>query len=368
VFLALRDLRFARGRFALMGIVVGLIAVLAVLLTGLANGLVNDGVSALRSMPATHLAFEPGVEGNLFSRSSVDPAQARRWSQVPGVREATPYGNALAHAKEARTGKDVDIAVFGVEPGSFLAPEPDTGRPLEAGADGVLVSRKLTDEGIKVGDTLVVERSEVRLPVVGTVGDASYGHVAVVYAPLKTWQRVQYGLPGDPPAAAFEVATAIALDGEPGSGAPDARVLSLEESYGHSPGYTAEQSTMKMIQFFLYVISMFVVGAFFVVWTVQRKDEIALVRALGGSVGYLVRDAVAQVLVVLVSATVVGAALGAGLIALIMSAAPAMPIALVPGPIMTAMALLVALGVLGTVAALRRITSTDPLLALGGNR
>jgi putative ABC transport system permease protein len=368
MFLALRDLRFARGRFLLMGTVVGLIAVLAVLLTGLSGGLVNDGVSALRNLPATHLAFEPGVEGNLFSRSTVDPAQARQWSEVPGVQKAAPYGNALAHAKEARTGKDVDIAVFGLEPGSFIAPEPATGRPLEAGDDGVLVSRKLTDEGIKVGDTLVVERSGVRLPVVGTVGDASYGHVAVVYAPLKTWQRIQYGLPGEPPAEAFKVATAIALDGTPGSGAPDAQVLAMKESYGHSPGYSAEQSTMKMIQFFLYVISMFVVGAFFVVWTVQRKDEIALVRALGGSVGYLVRDAVAQVLVVLVGATAAGAAIGAGLIALIENAAPAMPIALVPGPIVTAMVLLIALGVLGTVAALRRITSTDPLLALGGNR
>lgn len=368
MFLALRDLRFARGRFALMGTVVGLIAVLAVLLTGLATGLVNDNVSGLRSLPATHLAFQPGVDGNLFSRSTVDPALAQEWAKVPGVRAATPYGNTLAHAKEERSGKDVDVAVFGVEPGSFMAPEPLTGDPLGSREDGVLISRKLVDEGLKIGDTLVVERSEVRLPVIGTIGDVSYGHVAVVYAPLKTWQRIHYGLPGEPPEEAFKAATAIALDGEPGAGGPKAEVLSREESYGQSPGYSAEQATMQMIQFFLYVISMFVVGAFFVVWTIQRRDEIALVRALGGSAGYLLRDAIAQVLVVLVSATAVGTAVGAGMIALLRRAAPGMPIAWAPGPIITAMALLVVLGVLGALAALRRITSVDPLLALGGNR
>lgn len=42
MFLALRDLRFARGRFALMGAVVALIAVLGVLLSGLASGLADS--------------------------------------------------------------------------------------------------------------------------------------------------------------------------------------------------------------------------------------------------------------------------------------------------------------------------------------
>ena len=49
MFLALRELTFARGRFALMGAVIALIAVLTVMLSGLASGLVNDGVSGLKA-------------------------------------------------------------------------------------------------------------------------------------------------------------------------------------------------------------------------------------------------------------------------------------------------------------------------------
>lgn len=54
MFLALRDLRFARGRFALMGAVVALIAALGVLLSGLASGLADAGISGLRALPMTH--------------------------------------------------------------------------------------------------------------------------------------------------------------------------------------------------------------------------------------------------------------------------------------------------------------------------
>ncbi len=61
MFLALRDLSFARGRFALMGLVVTLIAFLTVLLSGLSVGLVNDGVSGLQRMPVT--AFRRVVMG-----------------------------------------------------------------------------------------------------------------------------------------------------------------------------------------------------------------------------------------------------------------------------------------------------------------
>ncbi|GHH86333.1 hypothetical protein GCM10018793_57800 [Streptomyces sulfonofaciens] len=51
MFLALRDLRFARGRFALMGAVVALIAVLGVLLSGLASGLADAAYPACARCP-----------------------------------------------------------------------------------------------------------------------------------------------------------------------------------------------------------------------------------------------------------------------------------------------------------------------------
>ena len=47
MFLALRSLQFQRARFALIGLVISLLALLTVMLSGLSTGLVNDGVSGL---------------------------------------------------------------------------------------------------------------------------------------------------------------------------------------------------------------------------------------------------------------------------------------------------------------------------------
>lgn len=70
MFLALREIAFARGRFAIMGSVVALIAILMVLLSGLSVGLVNDGVSGLQRMKATSFAFQEDIgKDAAFSRS-----------------------------------------------------------------------------------------------------------------------------------------------------------------------------------------------------------------------------------------------------------------------------------------------------------
>ena len=47
VFLAIRDIRFAKGRFALMGGVVALITLLLVMLSGLTAGLADQSTSAI---------------------------------------------------------------------------------------------------------------------------------------------------------------------------------------------------------------------------------------------------------------------------------------------------------------------------------
>ncbi len=370
MFLALRDLRFARGRFLLMGSVVALIAVLSVLLSGMSSGLVSDGISGLRALPATHFAFESGVTGDLFSRSVVQRPTWEGWAKVSGVTASTPYGNLLAHATSQR-GDEVDLALFGVVPGSFLAPQPTQGSALSAGSNGVLISPKLRDAGIRVGDTLTVDRVGTKLQVVGTVGGASFGHVGVVFAPLTVWQEVHYGLPGTVPATAYDQATAVALRLAPGTDTVAAdqqlgtHTITVVTSYAASPGFTAETATMTLIRLFLYLISALVVGAFFTVWTVQRRQEIALVKALGGSRRYLLRDAAAQVLAVLVGATVVGALVGVGLGALI---GRGVPFSLEAGSVLASCLLLVVLGLVGALGAVRRVTAVDPLIALGGNR
>jgi hypothetical protein len=180
MFLARRDLVAAKGRFLLMGTVVALIAMLGVLLAGLAAGLVEAGTSGLESLDFTDLAFQPGAEST-FSRSFLEPSTVQDLAAVPGT-SATPLGVSLFNARHdsadsvATTDDVVDVALFGVEPAGFLAPDVSTGDGLAtSGGDGVVISRQLADDGVAVGDTLTLGLDERELRVVGVTDGGTYG-------------------------------------------------------------------------------------------------------------------------------------------------------------------------------------------------
>ena len=225
MFLALRELSFAKGRFSLMGAVIALISVLTVILSGLSSGLVNDGVSGLKAMPATAFAFDEGTKtDNAFSRSVVDQDQIQSWRDQEGVAEAAPMGSSMMNAT-SDSGRQVDLAFFGIEPDSFLAPEVSEGRHVGPIA-GVVVSETARDEGIELGTVLTLDRIDTELTVIGfTQGQATFGHVDIAYLPLVTWQLIAAGqAPAGAPTADhvdgldFELASVVALraaDGTP---------------------------------------------------------------------------------------------------------------------------------------------------------
>ncbi|MCD6639755.1 MAG: ABC transporter permease [Nocardioides sp.] len=375
-FLALRELSFARGRFALMGAVVALVAVLMVLLSGLSAGLVNDGVSGLQKLPVTSLAFQHDVEeSSAYSRSIVTTDAVEPWREQPGVAAAAPFGNTLVNGR-TDSGVEIDLALFGVELGSFLDPDVEDGSRL-AGDGEVVISASAAEQGIDVGDTIVLEPSGMELRVVGTLaGQHTFGHVDIAYLSLRSWQEARAGVrAGDEvPDRVYREATAVAVQADDGGNvdlaAGDAAAkttsMTLEDSFGASPGYTAETSTLQLIQAFLYAISALVVGAFFTVLTIQRRGEIAVLRAMGASKRYLLQESLLQSVVLLVVSAAVGIGVGLGMGVAV--SATEMPFALEPWPIAGATLLLLGLGVAGAAVAVLRITRVDPLTALGGNR
>jgi len=360
MFLAARDLRRNWRRFSLVGLVVGLVAVLSTVLAGLADGLVRDGTSGLRALPITHLAFEPHAKA-VFSRSTLDRHALDAWRRTPGV-EATPIGVSFVNAAPVSRGPSLDLALFGVEPGSFLQRGDAAGRGR--GLPGLVLADELRDEGARVGDRYRIGGSGVTLPVIGFTFGGSYGHVPIAYVSLRTWQAIAYG--GDPRGRFSAIALNVG-DGAIDLSAVDRRAgtetLTKQEAYDGSPGFSAEMATMTLIRGFLLVISALIVGAFFTVLTVQRTRQIGLLKALGASSGYVLRDGVAQMGAVVLVATALGALVGAGIVAALSGGA--VPVALSVGSIVTSAALLVAAGHVGSLVAFRRIATVEPAVALG---
>lgn len=364
MYVALRELKAARGRFLLVGLVIGLVALMTTLLSGLANGLVDDGISGLRRLPMTHLAFQPGADST-FSRSTLTERNLAAWESQPGV-EASALGVSFVNAR-TESGKTVDVALFGVPEGSFLAPRRDAEQAL-AGGPGLVLSHEFEEQGIRAGDELTIIGVDRKIPVLGFTYAGSYGHVDIAFTQLGTWQELLYGdnaqgrfsaiaLRSDDPDRVDEIAPKVDRVAE-------TEVVTKEQAYSGSPGYSGETQTMSMIRWFLLVISALIVGSFFVVWTIQRTPQIALLKALGASRSYVARDAIGQLGVVLVLAAAGGGLLAFGLGALV--GGTAVPFRLEIGSALSALVTLVAVGLIGCLAGIRRVTSVDPAMALRG--
>ncbi|HLS64474.1 MAG TPA: ABC transporter permease, partial [Ruania sp.] len=92
MFVAVRDLVFARGRFALMGGVVALITLLVVLLSGLTAGLARENTSAVLALPGDEVVFAAPAEGQSpsFAESQIPDGAADLWADTPGVQQVEP--------------------------------------------------------------------------------------------------------------------------------------------------------------------------------------------------------------------------------------------------------------------------------------
>jgi putative ABC transport system permease protein len=358
VYVALRDIRFARGRFALMGAVVTLITTLVVFLYGLTGGLASDASSAVADLPVQSIVFgaphgaTPEVS---FSDSGIDAAQQAAWQSALGAEAVQPLG--IAMSRMTATGGATAVSVIGAS--APLLPPLLSG---SAPADGqVAVSRTTaSDDGVTVGGTVTV--GSQRLTVSAITADRSYGHAPSVWTTESTWQQV----------SGAQQPSALALTTAAGSGtaaldrAQNTDTVSRGAALAGINGYSAEQGSLQLIQGFLFAVSALVIGAFFTVWTVQRRPDIAVLKAVGASSGYLVRDALGQALILLLLGTFTGAAIG--LLGGALLSGGGMPFTLGAATVAVPVLAMVLLGLLGAALAVRRITSVDPLTALGANR
>ena len=356
MFVALRDLRFARGRFVLIGSVVALITVLVGFLSGLTGGLATQNISAVLSIPADRVVFSaPTTDGAAasFSDSTITEQQTTDWDTAAGVTSAEPIGisQTRAEAGDAR----IAIAIFGVRPGfNATAPSQDGRVSLSAPA--------ANDLDVAIGDDVTIAGTTYTVETIAV--DAWYSHTPVVEMTLSDWQAYSAAT-GNPDA----YATVLAVTGSPDWETVDTAISTVSQTILGSltalSAFRSEIGSLLLMVTMLFGISGLVIGAFFTVWTMQRKGDIAVLKALGASTSSLVRDALGQALIVLL----LGIGIGLGLVTLFGTlAGTTLPFLLNPFTTLLPGAIMITLGLAGAAFALRSVTSADPLTALGSNR
>lgn len=394
MFLALRDIVSARGRFSLISFVVGLITVLLVMLTGLTGGLAKHNTSALQALAPERYVFTS--EEPSFQESQVTTSDVKEWQElVDDGSQVIPLGTAQTRLE---AGSAMGVAVLGLPAGTKvpapvvsgagaagteIAGATGTGAATEAeadsaasqeqqdailGEDGIVVSQEIVAEtGVQPGET--VEIGGVEQPVSAVVDDKHYSHQPVVWASTQVWQQISR-------AHDDVVGTVLAVDTrDQHAGAlldeewQDAEnqtgdsVATVEESFSGLAAYQSEQASLQLIQVLLYAISALVTVAFLSVWTIQRSRDLSVLRALGASPGYVWKDALGQAAVVVGIGVVLGAGVGwaAGV-----WAGGSVPFDLQWTTIVVPAAGIWVLGMCGALVATRRVKKIDPASALEG--
>ncbi|MFC7469843.1 FtsX-like permease family protein [Actinomadura keratinilytica] len=308
MYVAWRDLRFAKGRFALMGAVIVLITLLVGLLSGLTAGLGQQNISAVTRLPADRIAFAAPAGGEELSYASsvVREEQWQRLGRADGVRSAEPVG--IASVRAAAGDRHASVAAFGVQPGSGIGP----GGVREG--EIALTEPAAEELGVDNDDGAEVAVAGREFTVRAIEGDDAYSHLPVVWTHLGDWQHLAPGAAEGGRSAT--TATVVAVDADPAAlpaadRAAGTRTVTTGDSLAAIGSYASENGSLQLMRGFLFAISALVIGAFFTVWTIQRAGDIAVLKALGASTRGLLTDALGQALILLTGGTLLGTALAA---------------------------------------------------------
>lgn len=381
MFLAIAEIRRNRSRFILITSIIALITTLLLFVSALAEGLGSGNVEGIKKLDANLLVFQEKSKLSI-AQSALPWERVRQVRRVDGVAAvgAVGFAGATIPAEASLTGRAIDIALVGVQPGLPGEPPAFSGRQFQGGRDnGAIIDQKTQQRtGLRAGDRLVISsvqdaRDELHeLTVVGVTDDRQFSLRPTVFVPLLTWDRVRPGTRANlderevivsflavrtaPEVAATEVASRLSAE------VRDVEVADLKTTYEATPGYREQQSTLSTQQGFTWFIGVLVIGVFFQIVTLQKVGQVGVLKAMGASNGLIVITALAQMLLV----TAAGVAIGAIGALLLSKGVPAtLPLSWPLETVALTILSLVVMGPLGGLLSIRILLRVEPLTALG---
>lgn len=370
MFLATRELKHSKWRFAMIGMILVLISWLVFILAGLGNGLSTLSAATFKNMDAEYVAYEDGSRHSM-SRSVISENLVEELKASEDVNDAAAMGSHVAVVLKEGVEDDsekIDVSILGVEPGSFLEPAVVAGKPLTQGDNfQVTVNSSLKDKGIEIGDTLEIEGFNETLEIIGFVEGETFNHLPSIFIDLEHWRSIHFAAPGSDMGVESPV-NAIMLQGDGieqdklANALDGIEVATKKEAINGIPGYTAENGTIMMMLGFLLVISAFVIGVFFYVLTLQKANQFGVMKAIGASNGFLAKAIISQITLLAFISIGIGIILTYGTAAILPAG---MPFALDSTLVFSYAIILLVVSVLSSLVSVRRITKIDPLQAIG---
>ncbi len=361
--LPLREMRRNPNRFVVATLVLAFLTTLLLFLGGLLDGLYLGSTGAIRAQRADAIVYSSSARDS-FLRSRITPELRAEVEAVAGNgAEVGGLGFVLLGAQVPGESELADVAVAGYE----LAPRGVPAPPADG--EGVADSR-LQDQGVEVGDTILVGPAATPITITGFVDDTSYLLQGSVWVNLTTWRTVQNANRPDS-AVADGVVQALVVRAPNVSAVPAAideatdgatSSLTVEDAVLALPGVKQQRDTFNQIIYTTLAVVLAVVGLFFSLLTIERIGLYGVLKAIGASTRRLFVGVLVQALVVATLAFALGSSL-----ALLAAAAipPKVPLQLETSRFVFTFVGVVLAATLGSAISLRRVTRVDPASAIG---
>ncbi|GAB7143177.1 ABC transporter permease [Mycobacterium riyadhense] len=347
LFAALRDMQWRKRRLVIAIVSTGLIFGMTLVLTGLANGFRVEARNTVDSLGVDAFVVKAGAAGPFLGSTPFPDVDLGRIAATPGVVAAAPLGCVGTIMKEGMSGRNV--TAFGAPEHGPGMPQVSEGR-APSGPGEVAVSSTL---GRRIGDTIQIGAHTLR--IVGIVPNSTaLAKIPNVFLTTQGLQQVSYN--GQP------MVTSIGIVGT------DRQVPDGYQTYDRAGAVSdllrplrVAVNSISIVAVLLWIVAALIVGSVVYLSALERLRDFAVFKAIGTPTRSIMAGLALQALVVSLVAAIVGVVLSKLL-------APLFPmiVAVPVGAYLALPGVAIVIGLVASLAGLRRVVAVDPALAFGG--
>ncbi len=329
---AIKEILHGKLKFGMIMFTISLIVALIVVLSAFSEGLISGMTGAVGQLQGDVVVFQ-GDTYLTLERSVLTSDAVEEIKTVEGVKSA--YGVGHVQVSVDSSNEPFDGHIFGMEDKALVdlpVVEGSESRDLEK--DQVIIDKSAQDKGVEVGDELHLEPTERKLEVAGFTEGRRFVMAPVFYVTMDTWEEIRLAtLLGRMEEAAEEQAAgqtmpSAAIMAESVKDSATIAVAELEEDTTASDVENAlgedfdvepvKEAALSMkgmpimlmqvngMEFVALFIGAIVIGVFFYIITLNKTGQIAAVKALGASSGYLYRQLLLQITLLVTAGAIIG--------------------------------------------------------------
>lgn len=354
MYLGLKEMRRERLRFSLLTGVMVLIALVVFVLAGLANGLSQGNRLAIDQWQAKYVYLNKDANKNISASQLTTAAK----NDVKGSKVVPVSLTNTALQKDGKSTK-INVSALATNRDAFVMPKVTHGHAVN-GKNQVIISKNLKDQGVKIGDQIRLGSNTQLLKVVGSYGQSTYSIAPTLYTDISTLAHIK-SVGGVPVTKPLPINALVSKNSKLTSNDHNLQRLPINTFIQNLPGYSAEQTTLNTMIYFLFAMSLAIIGIFMYVLTLQKQSLFGVMKVEGIGTKHILASVVTQATVMSLISVIIGLA-----VTIVMgNVAPSgMPFALNYGQLGLYGVSLVVASILGSLLSWRTIAHINPVIAI----